>query len=358
MPSEKKQKGRQGMRRLKMAITRILFFAVTLVKINDIDASCFNSPAALSVDQIEEVRAAGQLDMSWSFGEKSESHFRFVTSENEVYLELFLVGKALSLLSEETLATLKTASTDSGEEFSYFTYVLKNDEQEFLDVPLLSKVHASPDSSSYLVHERRVLNQEPTVVDRSFLRQSILSGRVAIYTGAGISAAAGVPTMGQLNDLLDFEEGEGFLKSLERIVQAPLITTRSARLFHNACFTSNDTPAHRAIALLSNMYEIPVITENIDCLHEVSGIQPYRINANEIRQEVSPYEACAIDWIVCVGLSHDDKGFLGWYKYVNPKGKILAVDIKQPSYLGSEDSILYSDLQTVLPSLGSVEVVK
>ncbi len=346
------------MRRLGLAITRVLFLVVTLVTITNVEAVCFNPPVALAPDQIEKVRAAGHLDMSWSFGEKSESHFRFVTSENEVYLELFLVGKALSLVTEETLGVLKNGSTECGEVYSYFSYVLKNDDREFLDVPLRSKVHGSPDSSSYLVHERRILSEEPIEVDKDFLQHFLLSGRVAIYTGAGISAAAGVPTMGQLNDLFGFEEGEEFLKSLEKIIQTPLATAKSARLFHNACFSSNDTAAHQAIAILSKTYEISVITENLDCLHEVSGIQPYRINADEIRQEVSREDARAIDLIVCIGLSHDDRGFLGWYKHMNLKGRILAVDIGQPSYLGAEDFILHADLQKVLPSLLVEDVSK
>ena len=77
-----------NMKRLERAITRVLFLVVILVTITDVDASCFNPPTALASDRIEEIRAAGHLDMSWSFGEKSESHFRFITSENEVYLEL------------------------------------------------------------------------------------------------------------------------------------------------------------------------------------------------------------------------------------------------------------------------------
>ena len=312
-------------------------------------ASCFNVPETLSSDEIVTARESGTLDMSWSFGEKRESHFRFVTDENEVYLELCIVGKALALIDEEIFDFLKIGRTEAGEEYRYFTYIFSHGKEEFFFVPLRSDIYSSPDSSTYLVHERRILSEQPTEVDDGFLYDRLVNGRVAIYTGAGISAAAGVPTMGQLNDLLGFEEREEFIKSLGRVVQTPLETAKRVRLFHNACFKSGTTAAHQAISVLTKTYGIPVMTENLDCLHEVSGIQPYRINADEIRREVSQEEACKIDYIVCIGLSRDDRGFLGWYKHMNPKGKILAIDISKPSYLGSDDYLLDADLQEVLP---------
>jgi hypothetical protein len=81
------------------------------------------------------------------------------------------------------------------------------------------------------------------------------------------------------------------------------------------------------------------VTENLDCLHEYSGILPYRINAEELR-EIASSQLHNIDYVVCVGLSYDDKGFLGWYKKNNPKGKIIAIDLGHPSYLGDEDFII------------------
>lgn len=91
-------------------------------------------------------------------------------------------------------------------------------------------------------------------------------------------------------------------------------------------------------------------------MHEVSGIRPYRINAEELRREISQEEVCAIDWIICVGLSFDDRGFLGWYKHLHPNGKILAVDIGRPSYLGAEDYLLQVDLQEVFSQAAAMDM--
>jgi NAD-dependent SIR2 family protein deacetylase len=55
--------------------------------------------------------------------------------------------------------------------------------------------------------------------------------------------------------------------------------------------------------------------------------------------------------VITVGLSYDDRGFLGWYKENNPNGKIVAVNLSQPSYLGNEDFILKEDCQKAIPEL-------
>lgn len=346
------------MKKFTNTIIASFFLVATVLAAAGVEASCFSPPVTLKSDEIQEVRSGGQLDMAWSFGEAGESHFRFVTESDEVYLELLLVGRAESMISEETRAFLRSEVSETGESFSYFTFLLSNSDEQSLYVPLRSKIHDSPESSSYLVHERRVLSEEPVQVDLGFLTQCLLGGRVAIYTGAGISAASGVPTMGQLNDLLGFEESEEFLLALEKIVWNPVKTAKNIRLFHNACFASDCTAAHRAIADLSVRNGTPVMTENLDCLHEVSGIRPYRVNADEIREEVSKEEACSIDWIICIGLSYDDRGFLGWYKEMNPNGRILSVDIGTPSYLGAEDCILKADLQQALSEIAAEEVLK
>ena len=40
-----------------------------------------------------------------------------------------------------------------------------------------------------------------------------------------------------------------------------------------------------------------------------------------------------------------------WYKENNPNGKIIAINLNQPSYLGNEDFILKGDCQKILPVL-------
>ena len=52
-----------------------------------------------------------------------------------------------------------------------------------------------------------------------------------------------------------------------------------------------------------------------------------------------------------MGLSYDDRGFLGWYKQQNPQGKIIAIELNQPSYLGDEDFLAIGDIQEIVPAI-------
>lgn len=127
--------------------------------------------------------------------------------------------------------------------------------------------------------------------------------------------------------------------------------SKKIKSFHDACLFSAPTPAHTALKDLAFFKNTRIITENLDCLHEASGIYPYRIDAKHLREEVGGQSLAQFDYIICIGLSFDDRGFLGWYKKENPQGKIIAVDIKQPSYLGDEDFWIQDNLQTLIPDI-------
>jgi hypothetical protein len=47
---------------------------------------------------------------------------------------------------------------------------------------------------------------------------------------------------------------------------------------------------------------------------------------------------------------------LGWYKEQNPQGKIIAIDIQKPSYLGNEDFWIKDDLQIFFPTIQNVVI--
>ncbi len=100
---------------------------------------------------------------------------------------------------------------------------------------------------------------------------------------------------------------------------------------------------------MPNSNEHNILTENLDLLHERSGIVPQRIIASQFKKVIKPEWLKEIDAVVCIGLSYDDKGFLSWYKQNNPEGTLIAIDFKQPSYLGNKDFLLEGNLQEILP---------
>ena len=120
--------------------------------------------------------------------------------------------------------------------------------------------------------------------------------------------------MNQLHDLLSLETGEKFLPSLENAIKKPRQFASNILVFHKACLFSAPTKAHLALKDIAFFKNIRLITENLDCLHEASGIFPYRIDARHLRDEIGSEVLTQFDYIICVGLSHDDRGFLGWYK--------------------------------------------
>jgi NAD-dependent SIR2 family protein deacetylase len=183
------------------------------------------------------------------------------------------------------------------------------------------------------------------------LEEVIKNDNFLFYTGAGLSLASDVPAMSDLNKLLGLEEGELFLFSLEKALNNPREFASKILIFHNACLYSAPTPAHIALKELAIFKNIRIVTENLDCLHERTGIYPYRINVKELRDEIGGASVLYFDYIICIGLSFDDRGFLGWYKEQNPNGKIIAIDLMQPSYLGDEDFLLNGNLQEILPSI-------
>ena len=100
--------------------------------------------------------------------------------------------------------------------------------------------------------------------------------------------------------------------------------------------------AHDAIADIAHAKQCAVFTENIEVAHQKTGIQPI-MPEPKIRKQGSYFKD--IDAIICVGLSHDDRGLLAFYKKHNPTGVIIAIHLQQPNYLGQEDMLVMGNLQ-------------
>lgn len=88
--------------------------------------------------------------------------------------------------------------------------------------------------------------------------------RVVFFTGAGISAASGVPT---------FADMPGIREKLTRSFANahPTEYTNTIRMMCEACNKAEPNPAHKAIAEAG----FQVITMNVDKLHERAGSQPF-----------------------------------------------------------------------------------
>lgn len=116
------------------------------------------------------------------------------------------------------------------------------------------------------------------------------------------------------------------------------------------------TPAHYAVKNIVLLKNWQLLTENVDSLHQRSGVEVLgntsgKMNFDWLMNNIKPEHLKQIDFVVTCGLNSDGLGFLASYKKYNPKGKIIAMNLVQPNYLGSDDILVAGDLQETLPDL-------
>ncbi|MBS0615197.1 MAG: hypothetical protein JSR58_01430 [Verrucomicrobia bacterium] len=285
-------------------------------------------PSPITETEILEGAKGRTLCMHWSL--KERGYFEFETSQENLFFEIVLTELPASFTLEEKALFREEERTIEGIQKSAFVFSYGK------------SVAPATAPTSYAVFERRVFEKaSPQPLSLEELLQICREKNVIFYTGAGISAGAQVPMMKELEENLGLKKGEGALK---KIVQDPEKAASFMRKFHVSCVQSLPTPAHKALTELAHKKKMPILTENVDYLHEWTGVLPYRIIADQL----DPSWVENIDAVVCIGLSVDDKGFLGWYKHHHPKGKIIAIDLKQPMYLGDDDYFLSGDLQEIV----------
>lgn len=200
------------------------------------------------------------------------------------------------------------------------------------------------------VFERGDNSPKPKEISLTDLAEMISKARTIFYTGAGISMSGNVHGLAGLEKELGIgRQGEvdDFLKNC---ISNPELILESWSDFVES-LDGPPTEAHKALGVLAIELKSQIITENVDTLHENAGVRPLRIMGSYLRDKVNPEWLNDIDIIVTIGLSHDDRSFLGWYKQNNPGGIIIAIDIAQPSFLGDEDYIVKGDLQRLVPEL-------
>lgn len=209
--------------------------------------------------------------------------------------------------------------------------------------------HSEPKNESLLATVRSFTDARPfTQMPLVELAHWIESKKIFFYTGAGISQAAGIPTMDQLEALFAFDpQGKWIVDAL----QTPEKTLKKVSFFCRLCYEKMPTQAHIALTTIALSKNLAIFTENVDLLHQKTGFQPVLATIDNIQERISPTSLKELDAIICIGLSRDEKGLLGWYKQHHPKGKIIAIDLNKPQYLGNEDIFIQADAQKLLPEL-------
>lgn len=332
---------------MKNSLLLLFFVAVYAMIIGESSQAWYLNPKVCSPEMFSQEVDKKELDMCWVFSQGS--HFRFVSTNESIYFEIALgeiPDRYLNFFERQKDKFIDYKAKELQQ--IVFSYELRSNGDEKVNQPRFAKNDENRGEYSYILTDRRLFQDaNPTVINQDDLESIIRKSNVLFYTGAGLSRASNIPTMCELHQLLGLKVDGQFLDSLEAALERPQEFALKIQMFHQACIQNPPTPAHKAIKELAFFKNTLVITENLDCLHEASGICPYRINAKHMRETVNNKDLADIDYIICVGLSHDDRGFLGWYKENNPNGIIVAIDLSQPSYLGCEDFFLPGDLQDV-----------
>ncbi|WP_312192037.1 Sir2 family NAD-dependent protein deacetylase [Sphingobacterium sp.] len=93
---------------------------------------------------------------------------------------------------------------------------------------------------------------------------------IVVLTGAGISAESGIPTFRDTNGLW---EGHDVMEvaSIEGWLRNPTLVQEFYNLRRKAALAADPNAAHYALVQLELAYQVTIITQNVDLLHEKAG---------------------------------------------------------------------------------------
>ena len=94
--------------------------------------------------------------------------------------------------------------------------------------------------------------------------------KIVVLTGAGISAESGIPTFRDANGLW---EGHDVMEvaTPEAWEKNPALVLEFYNQRRKAAMSVEPNPGHRALAELEKHFEVSIITQNVDPLHEKAG---------------------------------------------------------------------------------------
>lgn len=320
--------------------------------INSAWSFLLTSPPLMTEEEVNERARVLSLEMNWETSDEGNGHRRSMGFENKKGKTLMKIQFENSFPQELGPYESQFAlSSSQGKKVWTFVY-----RDNIAEAPTFStEAPFSLEESMGIVHAPRILEkQTPQIATLPEITKLINDKQCIFYTGAGISAGV-VPAMAQLMEklqLVNLKERGRFVMILQRAIKDSSSYVRPMDEFYKACLYGKPTLAHNAIRDIVLKKEWGLITENLDLLHQRSGIKPlHHDGSNWLKSNISEEDLTKVDYVITVGLASDESGFLGWYKAANPKGTIIAINLQQPNYLGGEDFLLTGDVQQLLPLL-------
>ena len=164
-----------------------------------------------------------------------------------------------------------------------------------------------------------------------------------MFTGAGISVAAGFPDARSFFPLL----GIGDVRPVSGFVHDVFENPASLMERLATIYSATPSPAHHAIRQLQDALGLVVWTANFDGLHEATGTRVRFVGSTNERFD--PAELVPFDAVVSAGASEFGfSGFMAQYREARPDGLIVAINREPPPYVTGRDRLVRGDVQDIL----------
>lgn len=194
----------------------------------------------------------------------------------------------------------------------------------------------------------------PVRIQAEELAKIVSGGKALWYTGAGISARAGVWTMDELLEKLGIQDNQLEEPLLDLAQKNSQELVGRFRYFCNSAFDGKPSSSHLLLRQICELLDQGLVSENFDHLHEKSGQKVLHADSSAFQ---TYFQAQGIDFLrdcnalICLGLSQDDRGLIGLFRELNPQAALVAINLSQPFYIGESDYLLQTDLHEGLSRL-------
>jgi hypothetical protein len=306
------------------------------------------SPSEMPVSQ-ETEKEPQPLGFSWltrNNEDQRKEGINLTPKQEEAYAYVVYATPLPEELTQTEREKLTSYVAADGKEYFYCGYGK-------FDLDRACKME--PNKLPSLTHHNQRLRGNEMVTPLSISEQEVADvikgGKVLIYTGAGISVAAGTPDMKGLIAYLGIDRSKRVDEFAQMVMFSPEAMHRRLMELQESFF-ERPTPAHTALTKIQEVTGARIATENLDMLGEAAGQE--LIKRGDIDKKFPDEELTGIECIITVGLRADDSGLLYRYKQINPNGRFIALNIEPPPYLDEKDYYLEGDAQVTVPHIAEL----
>jgi len=158
--------------------------------------------------------------------------------------------------------------------------------------------------------KERIILPKPQEIKVAQLVEILENKKVVFYTGAGISVSGGVLGMEDLKNALGIQKTVKVDEFTRNYINNPQVIFEVWNKFIES-LDNPPTEAHKSLAQLAQKLNSKILSENFDHLQEGSGVEAIRISGPWLKANIQPEWLKNIDAVITIGLSDDDRGFLG-----------------------------------------------